>query len=1129
MSLQINRLSAVVALLVLLVGTPVTAQLADEVGVYFDTGYTVTEVFDETVPHVATAYLVLHSPTQTAGGLGGWECRLAFPEYQPSIQTRLAGDAMNFKTVPDFIVGMLSPLPVTGAQVLLAEFDLFINEATPFRIEMLPLLYKPSVADAMSYIPWDDKEALTPMTTVTGQRTVATYNWVPNCDVSAGTISYGQTPLNSVVTRRITVSNLGGGTLVLDPVITGDGFRVETSGPYDVPSGGTLDLVISFMPVVLDSHVGQLDLGTGCDPVALYGWGRLPITSYSFSPESWDFGTVAVDGVAVQTFTFVNDGEVPFDLDPAVDCPDFRVDPSVPFTVDPNRSRYIYVYFQPPTTGLYSCSLTLAPGINPVPLTGASSVVGDLVSVIPTAVDFGPHYPDTSPERWVRLVNESGAHITVEATLANTGTPFTLTSPLAGQTVTITANGGYHYFFVSFAPTSVGTFSNQLVFPSVGIIVPLTGEALDPTGSVVVYPSSIDYGSLYLNQYMSHSLYIQNHTPVAIDLTPVIEPYWAPFVISRGGEATSLPAGESHLVTIAFNPSSLGNHDAVFTGGPDVPPVALSGYATFSSSGIAIDPRVLDFGLRPVGSSGELEVRVINRNSYAVDMDVYLEPAGRFTLTAGASIGVVPPNSSALVRVRYAPTDTGYHSAVLHLSPDLPEVPVSGQAGNEVPYCDVSASELVFLPTPTGGGSSQLLTITNTGSAPLVLDPSFNCSEFLTVTGADTVAVGESMDLTVLYMPENIGTHTCILDLGPESCGPITLAGEAFVGSPVGSTEDLVGVYFDQGFTQPFISDLEDQQIFESYLVLKAPSVPDDLSGWELQMLLPEGVVLLEDIVWGEGLNFATPPSYLVGLASPLPAMPTMHLATFTMFSVGLANDVPLALVPKRNPSLPDAMAVSSGSLHELRPIFPESGQPVVALLNYTGTVAIEALTAEITADGSVVLNWPLPNRAGATNRLWRRDPSGHEELLTDDPALVYGNLLTWTDRPTGFAPGTVLGYSFAVVSGGTEVYHSPRTEVTLPGAVALATRLLPNVPNPFNPETSVRFELARPGRVRINVYDVAGRRVARLLDESRIAGPGQVVWRGRNDAGRTVPSAAYYIRLEADGRVDTRKVLLLK
>jgi hypothetical protein len=81
---------------------------------------------------------------------------------------------------------------------------------------------------------------------------------------------------------------------------------------------------------------------------------------------------------------------------------------------------------------------------------------------------------------------------------------------------------------------------------------------------------------------------------------------------------------------------------------------------------------------------------------------------------------------------------------------------------------------------------------------------------------------------------------------------------------------------------------------------------------------------------------------------------------------------------------------------------------------------------------------------------------------------------------------------------------------------------LHPNYPNPFNPETSIRFDMPSSGFVVISIHDVNGRLVRSLLSESRNAGSHSVKWDGRDGTDRPVPSGIYICRMEArsvDGR----------
>jgi len=83
--------------------------------------------------------------------------------------------------------------------------------------------------------------------------------------------------------------------------------------------------------------------------------------------------------------------------------------------------------------------------------------------------------------------------------------------------------------------------------------------------------------------------------------------------------------------------------------------------------------------------------------------------------------------------------------------------------------------------------------------------------------------------------------------------------------------------------------------------------------------------------------------------------------------------------------------------------------------------------------------------------------------------------------------------------------------------------------PNPFNPLTRVGFSLAADGFVSLDVYDMQGRLVRRLVSDERAAGPHSVVWDGLDGEGRKVGSGVYVARLAADGRTAEHKMVLLK
>ncbi len=95
-------------------------------------------------------------------------------------------------------------------------------------------------------------------------------------------------------------------------------------------------------------------------------------------------------------------------------------------------------------------------------------------------------------------------------------------------------------------------------------------------------------------------------------------------------------------------------------------------------------------------------------------------------------------------------------------------------------------------------------------------------------------------------------------------------------------------------------------------------------------------------------------------------------------------------------------------------------------------------------------------------------------------------------------------------------------------GAGATALRLEPNHPNPFSPSTEIRFQLARPGRATLRVFDVGGREVRTLVDGEFPAGAHSVVWDGTDGAHR-VASGVYFYQLSSGAESAIRRMQLVR
>lgn len=135
----------------------------------------------------------------------------------------------------------------------------------------------------------------------------------------------------------------------------------------------------------------------------------------------------------------------------------------------------------------------------------------------------------------------------------------------------------------------------------------------------------------------------------------------------------------------------------------------------------------------------------------------------------------------------------------------------------------------------------------------------------------------------------------------------------------------------------------------------------------------------------------------------------------------------------------------------------------------------------------------------------------------TEPHAYVY------TDRRV--EAGRVYRYALSDVSyGGVETLHDPITVEIPAGSAAESFVLEAAYPNPFNPQTSIRYRLTADSHLDLAVYDTRGMRVATLFSGERESGSYESVWHAGD-----MPSGIYLIRMTAGERTLTQKTVLMK
>lgn len=184
---------------------------------------------------------------------------------------------------------------------------------------------------------------------------------------------------------------------------------------------------------------------------------------------------------------------------------------------------------------------------------------------------------------------------------------------------------------------------------------------------------------------------------------------------------------------------------------------------------------------------------------------------------------------------------------------------------------------------------------------------------------------------------------------------------------------------------------------------------------------------------------------------------------------------------------------------------------------------------------GQKVLVWGLEHMGSGSSVMVVANFNPTETTITSVPWISAG---TWYDiftQATFISPGTSV--PSITVPGYTALVYSTRSDsdLNIPTTVDRfvspevpeAYGLFQNYPNPFNPETTVEFALAEPSKVDVAVYSLLGQRVATLAEGYVEAGRHRAVWNPTKQ--QSLPSGVYFVRMQANGFTDTRRIVYLR
>jgi hypothetical protein len=206
----------------------------------------------------------------------------------------------------------------------------------------------------------------------------------------------------------------------------------------------------------------------------------------------------------------------------------------------------------------------------------------------------------------------------------------------------------------------------------------------------------------------------------------------------------------------------------------------------------------------------------------------------------------------------------------------------------------------------------------------------------------------------------------------------------------------------------------------------------------------------------------------------------------------------------------------SLGAVYAMR--VTASGETVATLL--------QNFSVEVGSSSCITIEWTLSEVDADVQFtvLRSEDQSGTFEPLL--AAEIQRNGLSFVFEDRTCRPGATYRYRVEISDKTGQEVLFESNPISIP---PLPLALLQNYPNPFNPSTTIQYNTPEVAWVTLDVYDVTGRRIVRLINREQPAGVHTVRWNGSGMNGSAVSSGTYFYRLTANKKTITKKMILLR
>ena len=1002
----------------------------------------------------------------------------------------------------------------------------------------------------------------------------------PLCQVSDSSLDFGVIPVGQSGLLSFNVSNQGEGTLIGYVSEDCEDFElVSGAGYFGLAQGQSISVQVRFQPEVAGAQTCVIELGTDdCPEVIAEGMGTTPMPICEVEPDSLLFGDIVVGTTRTELFAITNTGIGILSGFVSESCDDFSITNGAgAYNLTTGQIHTVIVEFAPPAAGDYDCVIDLGGEYcDAIPVMGSAHDPAPGCTLDPEALEFGDIALGTWVELDASIINTGDIALNGQATVA--GPHF---SVVDGEEAFELDPGESHDFTVRYEPQTIATHDTIL---ETGLEwcaeLPLSGMAHEPAPTCDLTPDALHYGEVNLGGFADLAFTIGNNGdgPLVGDVLLVDDHFEA----LLGGGPFSVDSGDEHLVGVRFapqtygplsavvelgagicadvpltgfgrNPVLAGDHIGLFgdmagsvcsmdlLGGTPVDLYLLAVVPSFADSGItAWEFRLDNFDVLEdyaevvvewpfLEVQGDLATGVSFEYDEAVPGEIvplgvlHVLPTGQVPSNLPLT---VEQSDDGLQRRVDDHTGLGWDVSGGRFTVNCTDPDLCDCIDYETGICDLSDTELDFGTVSYGSTTFRDFTITNVGYGPLAGDLQVSGLYFHLDQGEGPFLLmpGEVLEATAFFQPGELGQFTGTITTGLEDCPEIALTGQ---GTSGGGGSPFIGMFEDLAATDCDI----DTPVYTTASVYVSAILPAWLTAITAAEFRidnypdPTGPYFIITENWNTPLVIGDP-DYGIALAFEPPiAGPVAVMGTIDFFTI-------------TDPG-PDYWMMVEASL--------SSGNLVVVGTDYNeywahgGMFTFNCSTyyCDCSMATPVTLSSFLAEDLGGSSRIrWESETTGELEFRL----FAVRDGLEWNVPYVETGPGTYQAEDGSVaLSQPGEVEY--RLFGRLPGdewlllrsenleveGISFPTRLLAAHPNPFNPQVTVPFSLKDPGRVKVSIYDVAGRLVTNLADAHFDRGEHSLVWKGRDDHGQGVGSGVYFVKMEAVGFGETQKLVLLR